>query len=85
MNNSPSAGTGVANTSSSRVFTCNTSQSPLAVTTETVPSWLTSHTFPSAPIGDAKYLSMAPLRRPCLITSPVAGLNEIRMPLSFTM
>ncbi len=76
---------GRGNTSSSSALTASISQAPFASTTDTVPSWLTRNTRPSAPTGEAKYLSIAPFRRPCFSTAPVAGSKEIRMPLSFTM
>ena len=38
-----------------------------------------------SPTGEAKYLSTAPCKRPCLMTLPVAGSNEISTPPSFTM
>ena len=55
-----------------------------ALTTDMVPPCPIKYTLPSAATGEAKYLSIAPFSRPCLITLPVLGSNEIRIPLSLT-
>src|SRR5215831_20503442 len=76
---------GVAKHSSSRLLTARTCQSLAAFNTETAPPSPIRNTLSSAATGDAKYLSIAPCSRPCLITDPVLGSNDISSPPSLTM
>ncbi len=83
----PSTNAGDASTLSSRLFTCSSSKTGPAFSTNVSPSSLVKNTLPSTATGEAEKPSRrATPSRPCHSALPLVASNDVTMlAMSFTM